>query len=727
MSLVGQRTTTWDRPPLAPALSRTVTLLESSRATATGVARLVVEGRAESSGWAQAAQPVAPVQVPPTTLQELRPLVVPQAPRAPQAPQLPQGPQAQGLLRLGTWSEAPAAPVSPWRVSGPLQRANTVTASGPVAKGIAQTGPVQLTRTLTQTVAPLQRANTATVSGIVLQRAGSMAQQPAPTKAPAPPASPLPAPLAGKAPAAVPISLGHAHPMRPLTSEWQVAGTAIRPLPTQVTEEQVPEIGRLLLQSAFGAMKEEEPPKQLRLIIGGLMGSGKSTICRMLRHLLQGTWINQDEFSHLGKGAKKAFLAAIAKAAADETVPALLVDKINTMKQHREEIMDAMHKGCPGETVFVQVKHPDDSATHWEHTLRLCESRIAKRGDGHRTLKAKTPQLKMILQRTVKGAEPLSKDEIRHLRGLLTVDMTQSSILQVMRLITDLDELDVLAPGLYDVDNLLSEQQLLLALEAAKKLEQELAGGETGENGEQKKKEKPLWYWAVRLGQTASEELLKTWRASEDHDRAAGSGIDIKEKDHHITMLYLGGGKDEEIAARNPRLAGPQQVAWLRDEFERRRGQTISFEVPSIVWEEGRAACAAVVLAGSLRQLCANEHPHITLGTAVRVSPVVSNELLARRAATHDLQMGLQAWLQQLSLGQYASQLGHWSQKMGAATPEELGEFAAEAADAVEDDQDSKERIAEVLQKAVQRPIHEFMLVSPLQLTGVLEGMLKGQ
>ena len=34
-------------------------------------------------------------------------------------------------------------------------------------------------------------------------------------------------------------------------------------------------------------------------------------------------------------------------------------------------------------------------------------------------------------RRTVKGAEPLSKDEIRHLRGLLTVDMTQSSILQV--------------------------------------------------------------------------------------------------------------------------------------------------------------------------------------------------------------------------------------------------------------------------------------------------------
>ena len=31
------------------------------------------------------------------------------------------------------------------------------------------------------------------------------------------------------------------------------------------------------------------------------------------------------------------------------------------------------------------------------------------------------------------------------------------------------------------------------------------------------------------------------------------------------------------------------------------------------------------------------------MGTAARVSPVVSNELLARRTAAHDLQMGLQA------------------------------------------------------------------------------------
>lgn len=38
-----------------------------------------------------------------------------------------------------------------------------------------------------------------------------------------------------------------------------------------------------------------------------------------------------------------------------------------------------------------------------------------------------------------------------------------------------------------------------------------------------------------------------------------------------------------------------------------------------------------------------NEYPHITIGMAPRVNPVVSNELLARRAATEDLQTGLQA------------------------------------------------------------------------------------
>ena len=340
--LLGNRTTTWDRPPLASeALSRTATLLESARVTQSAILPLT-GARADSAGLVSGHPPA---QVPPTTLQELRPL------------------QTAPLVRLGTWSEAPQAqivpawrphqasgdpklatglaacgtgvPVSAVRLAPALQRAST---SGPTAvlplQRAATTGPPVVAMPMAPAPVQLQRSGTLTldirsqpsVRGVTLQRAPSLVVQ----------SSPVPVQMQ-----VVPCQLGAA--VRPV----QVTRVAAK---APLSQEHVPEIGRLLLQSAFTV--KEQKPKQLRLVVAGLMGSGKSTICRMLRHLFQGCWINQDEFSHLGKGAKKAFLAAIEKAAADETVPVLLVDKINTMKQHREEIVNAMNRGKPGASSF---------------------------------------------------------------------------------------------------------------------------------------------------------------------------------------------------------------------------------------------------------------------------------------------------------------------------------------------------------------------------------------
>lgn len=335
------------------------------------------------------------------------------------------------------------------RLAPALQRAST---SGPTAvlplQRAATTGPPVVAMPMAPAPVQLQRSGTLTldirsqpsVRGVTLQRAPSLVVQ----------SSPVPVQMQ-----VVPCQLGAA--VRPV----QVTRVAAK---APLSQEHVPEIGRLLLQSAFTV--KEQKPKQLRLVVAGLMGSGKSTICRMLRHLFQGCWINQDEFSHLGKGAKKAFLAAIEKAAADETVPVLLVDKINTMKQHREEIVNAMNRGKPGNLVFIQVKHPADGG-RWDQTLRLCESRIAKRGEGHRTLKA-SPQLRGILQRTVNSAEAMDKDELSKFRGVLKVDMTQSSIVQIMKLLSDLEDLDVFGIDM-EVDQLMGEERLLQALHAAKK------------------------------------------------------------------------------------------------------------------------------------------------------------------------------------------------------------------------------------------------------------------
>ncbi|CAE7328030.1 unnamed protein product [Symbiodinium sp. CCMP2456] len=747
----GARTTTWDRPPLG--LARTETLLESARVSpAAPEVRPLPENRADSSGWTPSPHP-AGTQVPPTTLRELQPI--------PLTRTVATGPSQ--LQRLGTWSQAPEAAAAPWprmmapqRLGAtglppavpaqPLQRASTTTGGHPAVPQPLQrasttnTGaraPVVLSRACTLTLPrpPALNVPATQARPIVLQRTGTVTlaeSTPGLTAQPAQlPAQPLQRAgtvtmpeTAEKSASAAPMRVFSPAPVTSIVSQ-ATSASSVRRMPTK---EDLPEVGRLLFQSMLGRLEapEEEPPRQLRLVIGGLMGSGKSTICRMLRHLLQGTWINQDEFSSQ-KNAKKAFLKAIAEAAADDAVAVLLVDKINTERQHRSGIVQEMRKGRPGDIVYVQIKHPDDATDRWENTLSWCESRIARRGSGHRTLMADNPQLRSILQRTAQAAEPLSKEEARNFAATLRVNMVQTSIVQVMKLLQDLDEVGLLEPR-FELASLLQEHRLLQAQDAANRAEWELAaaaskGKGKGQKDESPKGPPPVWYWVVQLDEASSELLLKRWEQQEDYDTAVASGISVA-KEHHVTLLYLGGGKDEEVATRNPKLEGPAHVAQLREEFKRRAGEKVDLDVTSIVWEEGRIAAASVALRGGIDQLCANVHPHITLGTAARVNAVKSNEVLARRAATLDLQSGLQAWLQQLSLAQYTERLGAWCLQMGAASPEELAEFASDAAAAIEtDDPEAQGRVAEVLKSAVERPLQELRLANPLQLTGVIHGV----
>ncbi|CAE7847935.1 unnamed protein product [Symbiodinium necroappetens] len=639
--------------------------------------------------------------------------------------------------RLGATALPPAVPAQ-------LQRASTTTGGHPVPQTLQRASTVTGARapvlsracTLTLPSPPaLSVPTTQQAQAIVLQRTGTVTlaeSTPGLTAQPAQlPAQPLQRAgtvtmpeTAGTSASAAPVRVLSPAPVTSIVSQ-ATSACSVRRMPTK---EDLPEVGRLLFQSMLGRLEapEEEPPRQLRLVIGGLMGSGKSTICRMLRHLLKGTWINQDEFSSQ-KNAKKAFLKAIAEAAADDAVAVLLVDKISTERQHRSGIVQEMRKGRPGDIVYVQIKHPDDATDRWENTLSWCESRIARRGSGHRTLMADNPQLRSILQRTAQAAEPLSKEEARNFAATLRVNMVQTSIVQVMKLLQDLDEVGLLEPR-FELASLLQEHRLLQAQDAANRAEWELAaaaskGKGKGQKDESPKGPPPVWYWVVQLDEVSSELLLKRWEQQEDYDTAVASGISVA-KEHHVTLLYLGGGKDEEVATRNPKLEGPAHVAQLREEFKRRAGEKVDLDVTSIVWEEGRIAAASVALRGGIDQLCANVHPHITLGTAARVNAVKSNEVLARRAATLDLQSGLQAWLQQLSLAQYTERLAAWCLQMGAASPEELAEFASDAAAAIEtDDPEAQARVAEVLKSAVERPLQELRLANPLQLTGVIHGV----
>lgn len=486
------------------------------------------------------------------------------------------------------------------------------------------------------------------------------------------------------------------------------------------------EAGRMLLNASLS----DRPQRQLRLVVGGIMGSGKSTLCRMLRHLLGGTWVNQDEFSHCGKGAKKAFLAEVNRASGDDSVPVLLVDKINTLRQHRDDILQAMESGGPGDIVFVQLRHPQDGPNSWVHCTQLCEARIRSRGEGHRTLKGTNPKLRGILQGTAKDVQAMAEDERQRFAKVVSADMTLSPVSLTMQLLSELGMQELLQVCGFDLKELLREENLLQALEAAKQAEKNLAGPQQGQDarGQQpparsnKKKaapakEAPVWFWSVQLDSNSQEKLSSVWQAV-----CNDKSVDFlaPKNEHHVTMIYLGGGKDTEIAERNPHLGSVDRVADLRESLAHREGEEASLEVSLLAWDS-RVAAAQVLLRGGLDQLCANAIPHVTLALGKAVPAVASNELLARRAACLDLQAGLSEWLRQLGCQKYEEKLLAWCQEMGACSLEEVAEFAAEAAEFVADEA-SREHVASVFRRAAPGEIQEHVLSDTLQLTGRIHG-----
>lgn len=661
--------------------------------------------------------------------------------RAPVAAACPV-PSPPALVRHGTWSQAPEAPASSataWLASnrpvlvrqGTLSQAPEARASG--AAEYPFSSPPVLVRQGTWSQAPEAPATAWLASNRpVLVRQGTWSQ------APEVPASaffvswsstPVPAsPLKPSLRRASTVLETHMRPvgLKPtlhrsttdIAHQSVGAGSGLQSLEKSVA---LAEAGRLLLSSVL----RSGPPRQLRIIVSGLMGSGKSTLCRMLRHLLDGAWINQDECA-----SKKAFLAEIVRRAGDSKTQAVLVDKINTMFQHREEIRKALDTKVPGDIVFVQMKHPADAPGKMDRALSLCMRRIGQRGDRHRTLHAGNPQLQSILSSAAKGAEMPSAAELQQFRAVFSVDMTLNPVESVKRLLAELDEEGLLMPPRFDVDILKSDAAVAGALQAAKDHENVLQPREDAKKGkaEVQRKEKfqkppSVWFWAINLDEVSTQRLRSVWeeQATAEDPAASAAASPLKPtKELHTTLLYIGGGSDAQVAAANPKIPGPEEAAAMRASLSELEGKAATIQVIDMVWD-GRVAAAEVCIEGTLAQLCANAHPHITLALAEKVPAVASNELLARRAASLKLKEGLAEWLRQIGLKQYEEKLAAWCESMGAAKVEEIADNALEAAAALEPaDKDAIQTLASILRKG--KPC--FTRSASLQLTGTVHGWL---
>eukprot|EP00932_Pfiesteria_piscicida_P003479 SRR837773.1339.p1 GENE.SRR837773.1339~~SRR837773.1339.p1 ORF type:complete len:321 (-),score=106.11 SRR837773.1339:20-859(-) len=275
-----------------------------------------------------------------------------------------------------------------------------------------------------------------------------------------------------------------------------------------------------------------------------------------------------------------------------------------------------------------------------------------------------------------------------------------------------------------DPDEVMSEQKLAEAMEVAFETEAGLAqknggksGGKNGAGGhsgspKQKRSGGP-WMWTLDLDEPsvkAVEDLMNKYRPLLPVPMEPP-------KDFHVTLLYLGGGSDAEVASRHPNLGGPEAVARMKEDLASRAGTQMQVDATFIVWDPRIAALKI----SNANQISANRHPHVTLACAAGVPPRVSNELLGRLESSQDLALGLENWLQQVGLAKYAGALLEWCSAMGAATPEEIKENAADAAAAIENSSvEERNRIEEALRRAAPGELCGDALDPPLRLTGVI-------
>ena len=366
---------------------------------------------------------------------------------------------------------------------------------------------------------------------------------------------------------------------------------------------------------------------QTVVLVRGLQGSGKSTLCRALRHVLGGVWLNQDELSK-AKSAKKAMLQGLESAITKGEQRYIFVDKIFTLKQHRDDVLHAVAKArgrCNVAIALLSFAVYDDDDGTAPSTMRLCLERIHARGLGHRTL---VPQgavdVDMVLQSTAAAAEPLTDAERGAFIVCATLDPRVAPEVNLASALHELHSAGALAPE--------HAQHAMDATATAA-----AAVGEAREHEEQLRGKWRAVYWRVAtswddvLGMSDGglsahtelrallAELTEASNARIPSGAAALRAID----DPHVTLLWLGEGTPKADIIAHER------------QIRMRSGQPLAFDITGVACDASIVALR-VQLPSADSSLCANVHPHITVAVRPGAAAVDANSLLERHASGAD-------------------------------------------------------------------------------------------
>lgn len=202
------------------------------------------------------------------------------------------------------------------------------------------------------------------------------------------------------------------------------------------------------------------------VIVAGIPGSGKSTLCRILCGIFENAaWINQDQFvsgSSPGsrKRARELFLSGIRRAltrALEQSGQGsgshlVCVDKVNVLQEHRQDVLTIAEElgwqAKGGLILLCELTATAPSsgkslrpAVDKDRLLSHCLTRVQERGAAHKSLRPEESDIQEVLEKFVHISQRVSLLELASFDEQVVIDISRSAVEKASEVIAALQGL----------------------------------------------------------------------------------------------------------------------------------------------------------------------------------------------------------------------------------------------------------------------------------------------